>query len=70
MFDRVLISPVIFSNVADLQPSAYNFTKRWTSSHVFFKDFGNLATYLKEQLWMVASRETDVMKSAVKIYDT
>ena len=34
---------VIFSKVAGLQPSAYNFTKRWTPSQVFFKDFGNLA---------------------------
>ena len=34
---------VIFSKVAGLQPSAYNFTKRWTPSQVFLKDFGNLA---------------------------
>ena len=32
---------VIVSKVAGLQPSAYNFTKRWTPSHVFFKDFGH-----------------------------
>ena len=38
MFDRVVIASLSF-----LQPSAYNFTKRWTPSHVFFKDFGNLA---------------------------
>ena len=36
-------APVIFSKNAGLQPSAYNFAKRWTLSQVFFKDFGSLA---------------------------
>ena len=44
MFDRVMITPLsFFSKVAGLQPSGYNFTKRWTPSQVFFKDFRNLA---------------------------
>ena len=34
---------IIFSKAAGLQPSAYNFTKRWALSQVFFKDFGNLS---------------------------
>ena len=42
MFDRVVISPLSFL-VKLLQPSAYNFTKSWTPSYAFFKDFGNLA---------------------------
>ena len=30
---------VILSKAAGLQSLAYNFTKRWTSSQIFFKDF-------------------------------
>ena len=31
---------LIFSKFAGLQPSAGNFTKRWTPLQVFFKDYG------------------------------
>ena len=33
---------IIFSKVTGFQASAYNFTKKWTSSQVFFKDFGKV----------------------------
>ena len=51
---------VIFSKVPGLQLSDYNFTKRWTPSHVFFKDFGNLAGTLiwrNTSGWLLQKRQ-------------
>ena len=61
-------SSVIFSKVAGLQLSTYNFTKRWTPPQVFWQLRRN--TYLKKLPWTAASKETDVIKSAVNVYES
>ena len=71
MFDRVLISPLSF--LVKLQVISLQLTNLLKDELLpcIFQGFWQLSrsTYLKEHLWTAASKETDVIKSAVKIYD-
>ena len=71
MFDRVLISPLSF--LVKLQVISLQLTNLLKDGLLpcIFQGFWQLSrnTYLKERLWTAASKETDVIKSSVKIYD-
>ena len=66
MFDRVLIIPLSFlvkMQAFSLQPT----TLLHELLHRYFSRI--LATY-QEHLWTAASKETDVIKNAVKVYES
>ena len=67
MFDRALIMPLSF--LVNFQAFNLQSTTLLKNGllHRYFSSF--LATY-NEHLWMAASKERDVTKSAVKVYES
>ena len=70
MFDRVLIMPLPFL----VKMQAFSFQPKTLLKEVsftgIFQGFWQLSrnTCLKEHFWIAASKETDVIKSAVQVY--
>ena len=67
MFDSVLIMPLLF--LVNLQAFSFQSTTLLKDGplHRFFSRI--LATY-QEHLWTAVSKETDVIESAVKVYES